>query len=312
MNYNILVTLPLTNEQKTVLEEKAPASVFNYIKRELITENDVKNTDIIIGNISNPAYLKNADKLKFIQLNSAGYDDYADVLPSSTKLANARGAYGLAVSEHTLGVLFEIMKKLHYYRDNQNNKLWQPMGNVKSIYNSKILITGLGDIGIEFAKKVKSLGAYVIGIKRNTNIIPNYVDELYTLEKLKNILPKVDVAVNILPASSDTIKLFNYSTLSLMKKNSIFINVGRGQSVDNSDLCKLLNEGYFDGVGLDVFEEEPLPNDSPLWNIPRVVITPHIAGQFNLQYTLDRIVEISIYNLDAFVNNREIKNIVIK
>lgn len=312
MNYNILVTLPLTNEQKAALEKRAPTSIFKYIERELIKENDVKNTDIIIGNINNPSYLKNAHNLKFIQLNSAGYDDYTDVLPSTAKLANARGAYGLAVSEHTLGMLFEIKKKLHYYRDNQNNRLWKPMGKVTSIYNSKILITGLGDIGVEFAKKVKALGAYVIGIKRNIDIIPNCVDELYTLDKLNYVLPKVDVTVNILPASDDTIKLFNYSTLSLMKKNSIFINIGRGQSVDNSELCKLLNEGYFDGVGLDVFEEEPLPSDSPLWNIPRVVITPHIAGQFNLQYTLDRIVEISIYNLDAFVNNREIKNIVIK
>ena len=127
--------------------------------------------------------------LEWLQLQSAGVGEYVKILPQDIVLTNASGAYGLAISEYMVGVLLELFKKLHIYRDNQLEAKWSYEGQVKSIYNSTALILGVGDIGSEFAKRVKALGAYTIGVKRRNSEKPDYLDELYTMEDLNELLP---------------------------------------------------------------------------------------------------------------------------
>ncbi len=306
---NILTVLPFDSQQKKRLEAENKKGKIVYTAPDRVTDEELSEAEIIIGNI--PAdKLKLCKSLKWLQLNSAGTEGYPENMPPNTVLTNATGAYGLAISEHMLGMLLEIKKKLYLYRDNQQKHIWQSEGSVTSIEDSVALIVGMGDIGGEFARKIKALGAYVIGVKRTSSDKPDYCDELYTAEHLKELVPRADIIALSLPGNKQTEHIFDSATLKLTKKGSVLLNVGRGSAIDTTALCRLLKNGHFEGVGLDVTEPEPLPENHPLWDIPNAIITPHISGFFHLHKTLERIIDISIDNLSRFNNGSKLRNIV--
>jgi len=311
MNKTILVLFKLNEEQKSFLEAAAPGCKFLYTRNEEVTEQQLNSASVIIGNPA-PDKLKMADNLELLQLISAGVGEYAreGVLPEKAVLANATGAYGLAISEYMLGVLLELYKNLHLYRDNQAECKWTYRGQVKSVYNSTALIVGLGDIGGEFAKKLKALGAYTIGIKRTDSSKPDYLDELYVMDKLEELLPRADIVALSLPETKLTKNIINKSTLKLMKRDAVLINVGRGSAVDSEALCDALENGLILGAALDVTEPEPLPEDHRLWKMKNVIITPHVSGGFSLEETKSRIIKIAAYNLRALMEGKALKNVV--
>lgn len=307
----ILVVIPLNENEKERLKSKVPEAEYIFTASKDINEEIVKSADIIIGNVP-PQYIKGSKKLKWLQLNSAGTNGYCegDVIPVGAYLTNATGAYGLAISEHMLAMLLEIMKKLNLYYINQKNHLWKDEGNVTSIEGSTTLVVGLGDIGGDFARKMKALGSYTIGIKRTKGQKPEYIDELYTMEDLDTLIPKANIVALCLPETKSTYHLFDKEKFNLMRKDAIILNVGRGSAICTEDLCDALENGIIRGAGLDVTEPEPLPSEHRLWDAPGVVITPHISGQYHLPETLRRIVNISIENLEHFTKHEPLKNIV--
>lgn len=308
---NILVLIPVKEPHKKLLEEKAPSANFVYAKPDTVDENVVRNANIIFG--SPPAeYIKGSKNLEWLQLQSAGVNRFAEkgVLPDGVVLTNASGAYGLAISEYMLGVLLEMFKNLHIYRDKQMQADWTYAGRVQAIYRSTALIAGLGDIGGEFAQRLNLLGAYTIGIRRKDTDKPEYLNELYLMDKFEEILPRADIVALSLPETSLTNKIINAETLKLMKKNAVLINVGRGTAIDTEALCDALESGQIAGAALDVTEPEPLPADHRLWRLKNAIITPHISGGFSLPETFERIVRIGANNLEAYMNGRRLSNIV--
>ena len=229
----ILVVLPVSEGQKEKLEEYADKSCFTYTSYKKATEEMVKEADIIIGNID-PDLLEYAEHLEWLQLNSAGADAYVKrgVLPENVMLTNATGAYGPGVAEHMLAVLFSLQKKLHLYRDNQNQCEWYDEGEVMSLRGGCALIVGLGDIGLYFARLLRNFGYRIIGIKRRPGQVPQGVDELYTMDHLDELLPEADVVFSILPETKVTKNLFNARRFREMKNSAIFLNaeksMGRG------------------------------------------------------------------------------------
>lgn len=307
----VLVVIPLSEEEKEKLKSKMPEEEYIFISTKEISDEIVKSADIIIGNVP-PEYINGSKNLKWLQLNSAGTDGYCEdgVIPKGAYLTNATGAYGLAISEHMLGVLLEIKKKLNLYYINQKKHIWKDEGNVTSIEGSTTLVVGLGDIGGDFARKMKALGSYTIGIKRTKGQKPEYIDELFTMEALDELLPKANIVALSLPGTEDTYHLFNKDKFNLMRKDAIIINVGRGNCICTEDLCDALENGIISGAGLDVTDPEPLPPEHRLWDAPGVVITPHISGFFHLPETLRRIVNISIENLEHFKKQEPLRNLV--
>lgn len=315
MNNNIkkiLVVIPVEEEHKAEIINAAQGAevIFEQCDGN-VTDEELGDMDIIIGNISEER-LKYAKKLKWIQLNSAGVEPYIKegVLPKGALLTNSTGAYGLAISEHMIGMLLSLFKKLNLYRDNQNQGLWKDEGNVKSIYGSTILVVGLGDIGGEFAKRVKALGAYTIGVRRVNAEKPDYLDEIHLTEDIDKLLPRVDVVALSLPGTKATYKMFSKEKFELMKDGAVLLNVGRGTTVDTDDLCSALESGKLSGCGLDVTDPEPLPSDHRLWKMKNAVITPHISGDFHLRQTHDRIVRIASDNLKRYINGEELNGVV--
>ena len=307
----ILVTIPMEQPQRDQLASIAPDWEIIYRDAEKITKEEISDYSIILGNVE-PALLEGSQTLKWIQLNSAGADAYTrpGVLPAGAVLTNATGAYGLAISEHMLGMVLEIQKKLYIYRDNQRRSLWQDEGDVTSIWNSVTLVIGLGDIGGEFARRMKALGSYVIGVKRTPGKKPEWLDELHTMEELDSLLPRADIISLSLPQTPDTFHMMNESRLMALKPSAILINVGRGSAIDTDALTRVMKQGHLMGAGLDVTDPEPLPADHPLWQVPNAAITPHVSGCYHLRETLSRIRGIAIRNLTHFLAGEPMENLV--
>ncbi len=311
MGKDILVLVPVEERHKRLFEEQAPSATFIYAGRNTVTADQVQNAHAIIGNPP-VEMLKSATKLEWVQLQSAGVGAYADpgALPEGVVVTNASGAYGLAISEYMLGVLLELIKKLHLYRDQQPTGNWAEHGHVKSIYGSTVLVVGLGDIGGEFAQRMKALGAYTIGIRRSDAQKPDYLDELHFMDDLKSLLPRADVVAMSLPSTKLTRKVINQETLQLMKRDAVLINVGRGDAIDTEALCDALESGHLCGAALDVTDPEPLPKDHRLWKIENAVITPHVSGGDSLPETTERIIKICANNIEAYVNGKNLSNVV--
>lgn len=302
---NILVVMPTTERHKQKLKQSCPDGKFTFLNDCLPTDEQLADAEIIVGNVLVDEIQK-CKKLRFLQLNTAGSDAYVGIA-KSLLIANSSGAYGLAISEHLLGMLLMLMKKLHLYRDNQNNSLWRDEGTVMGIEGSRILTIGLGDIGGEFAKRCKALGAYTLGIRRNLMLKPYYIDEMHSLDEIDSIIPTVDVVALCLPNCDESVKLFNKERISKMKDGSILLNVGRGSAIDTEALYEAVSGGRI-SAGIDVTDPEPLPSNHPLWHCPNVIITPHISGYYHLRQTHDRIIDIAARNIENILCGEPIIN----
>ncbi|PKM90927.1 MAG: D-2-hydroxyacid dehydrogenase [Firmicutes bacterium HGW-Firmicutes-12] len=310
MDKRILVLVPVEDHHKVILESATSKAIFTYSSIKTVTKEQVESTHIVIGNIP-ISLLEHANNLEWLQLNSSGVGAYSRwALQKNFTLTCATGIYGLAVSEHILGLILSLYKKLYLYRDNQLSQAWVDEGPVKTIEGSIALIVGLGDIGSTLAKKLKALGAYTIGVRRLDLNKPNYVDELYPTEKLDELLPRADIITFILPDTKDTYHLVNERRLNLMKNDAILINTGRGSLIDQDALCNVLDTGKLLAVGLDVTNPEPLPANHRLWGIKNVIITPHVSGDYHLKETHERLIQLTATNLHAFFNDKELTSLV--
>ena len=257
---------------------------------------------VILGNptVKELALCKN---LRLLQTRSAGTDQYQrpGVLPEGAALLSASGAYGHSVSEHMFAMLLSLMKRLPAYRDRQRDGIWIDLGPVKTLAGAQVLCVGTGDLGSSFARLCKALGARTTGIRRDIGKPAEGIDEMYSMDRLDDLLPQADVVALMLPHSADTVYLMDSRRLLLMKKDAILLNGGRGTVVDCTALAKVLADGHLWGACLDVTDPEPLPADHPLWTQERAVLTPHTAGGNHLADTADRIAAIALEHLTAFL-----------
>ena len=311
MTMHVLCVMPVEERHKEILEKAGAGCQFEYSSYGTVTREQIARADVILGNA--PAGLiQAAPRLKLLQLNSAGTDDYIrpGVLCCDTVLVNATGAYSKAVAEHALAMTLALMKKLPLYRDAQRQAVWSDYGTVTSIADACVLVIGLGDIGMHYARLVKALGAKTIGISRRPKDKPAYVDEMYLTQQTNEILGRADIVVSFLPGNAQTRHFYDEARFTCMKTGAYFLNLGRGSAVDQQALCAVLDSGRLAGAGLDVTDPEPLPSDSPLWQQEGLLLTPHVAGSFHLPETFERIVSIAAENLQAFLEGKELRNVV--
>lgn len=218
-----------------------------------------------------------ADQLEWVQSSWAGIDHLCqENLRKDYILTNAKGIFGPLVSEYVMTYLFAFERRLFDMRSNQLKQHWQPLPYRPS--NEITLgIIGLGSIGRHLAGTARYFGIRVKGLNRSGRTCDE-VEKVYTTDGLADFLKTLDYVVLTLPATSETEHLIDAHMLSLMKPSSILINVGRGNSIKEVDLVHALREGIIGGAVLDVFEKEPLPEDSPLWHLPNVFVTPHTSA----------------------------------
>lgn len=304
----ILVCIPVDGEERAKLEAAAPDAVFSYKEAKTLAEGDVDDVDIIFGNIPF-GLVESARKLSLMQLFTAGTDGYLERLSPSCAITNTTGAFGLAISEHMLAMLMMLEKRLHQYRDNQAKRVWLDRGEVTSVESSTVVVLGLGDIGGEFARKCKALGAYTIGVRRADAKKPDYIDEIVLSDDMDKVLPRADVVAMALPASPATVHILDRRRIGLLKEGCIVLNVGRGTAIDQEALADAIETRGL-RAGLDVTDPEPLPEDSRLWGLENCLITPHISGFFHLKATKDRMVGIAAENIRRHLAGEKLINII--
>ena len=306
---SVLVLLPLKEEQREKLEQAAPSRRFVYQRLETVSREDVADAEIIIGNI--PAkLLPECKALRWYQLQTAGADQVLSsrMLPPDVCLTNASGAYNQSQAEFMLGVLLALQKRLMAYWANQQNRVWRDEGFETMLCGSTAVVVGMGEIGGTLAAMLAGLGVYIIGITRTGVSSRAVSDELYPAQQLLEQLPRGDIVVSVLPSTPDTVHLFSEREFLTMRRGALFINTGRGSTVDTRALCRALKSGHLGGAAVDVVEEEPLPPEAELWEIPNLLSTPHIAGHDFLPCVLKKTLAIAAENLRRYEKGEILKN----
>ena len=317
MSECILNALPLTDAERAAFQAAAPGVEQRFaplmdnsgLTVPLSDPTLAEGATVVLGNLP-AAVLGVSPTLKWLQTWSAGVDAYLKpgALPDGAMLTSAVGAYGPSVAEHMLAAMLTLMKRLHRYRDRQHAHRWADLGTVKSPAGATVLVMGAGDIGTTFARMCHALGAYTVGLKRTVCPPPAGLDEVHTLDELDQWLPQADVVALALPQAPETVHIMDRRRLFLMKKGSILLNGGRGSAIDPEGLNEVLSAGRLWGAALDVTEPEPLPADSPLWDQPDLLLTPHVAGGLHMEGTRERIVAIALENLKRYLAGEPLKN----
>ena len=235
--------------------------------------------EAIEGVICNGLFLshpiENFTSLRYIQLTSAGFDrvPMAYVQAHRIEIHNARGVYSIPMAEHAVGGVLTLYRRLHDFHTFQTERKWQKIRDLEELNGKTVLILGCGNVGTECAKRFVAFGCRVIGVDVAVRNDVNY-QEMLPLEQLDACLPTADIVVLTLPLTNETRHLLDARRLSLLKERAVVVNIARGAVVDQGALFSELKTSRLRAV-LDVFEEEPLPSDNPLWNLQNVVLTPH-------------------------------------
>lgn len=328
---NILVAFEVTEHQKTKLIHHFPEHYFTFKLSKDATLEDLQQADIIMGN-PRSGQLKHCHRLKWLQLESAGFERYVSpgVLLPGVTLTNARGCYGQAVSEHMFATTWMLLKKLHLYRDLQQNAQWFDMGKVRSLENAKVLVVGAGDIGRHYSKAVRKMGAVAIGIKRHLPQIAKQIklmdvdferlwedeaqdfDALAQLKDFPSLARDADIIALCAPDNEQSHQLIDAKLLETLKDDVVIINAGRGSAIDQEAVVNALNSGKKMHLGLDVTNPEPLPDNHPLWQFKEVFITPHISGGSHLPATFERLIALCMRNLEAYTREDILENVIVK
>lgn len=305
-----LVLTPCNQKEKEELIDLVGEENIDFSSNEEENTLDKSKYDVVLGN-PRPSKISEYSNLKWLQVQTAGVDWYLkdNRLDKSVKLTNCTGAYGLSVSEHILSILLALIKNLEIYTNYKNKHQWKRLDDYRSIDSMNILVLGLGNLGKEFSKRANALGAKIIGMKRNTDIKLDYVEKVISNDQLYDYLPWADCVVNFLPSTKETYNIINKESISKMKDGVIFLNGGRGSAVDEEALVEALKSKKIYKAAIDVAKDEPLSEDSPLWDVENLMITPHTAGNYILKQTKDMIFEIFKENIKRYLNGEELKNV---
>jgi phosphoglycerate dehydrogenase-like enzyme len=258
-----------------------------------------------------PAAWPHASELKWIQSASAGVDGllFPELAESHVVLTNARGVFDRAIAEYVLGLLLLFAKDLIGVLERQRRSEWRHE-DTETLERKRLLLVGVGPIGRAIGDAARSLGMLVRGVGRR----PRPGDEVFGTilgpEDLEGALGWADYVVDTLPATPETHHRFDTAAFAAMNPWARFVNVGRGSTVDEAALVDAIGSGRISAAALDVFEDEPLAADSPLWGMPNVVISPHMAGDF--AGWREALVELFVENLERYLTGQPLRNVVDK
>lgn len=305
---NILLMQETTKEQLQTLKELAPD--YKLIKGWEMDEKEIplKSVEIIYGwtgQRSEELLTDDKHTLKWVQGKAAGVDflDLEKLERNKILLTNGSGIHSIPIAESVFGMLLSYARGIQIAVKNQQTKTWEKVDKLMELHEKTIMIVGTGKIGVEIGRLAKAFNMKTIGVNRSGRDV-EYMDQLIKQPELKEQVKQADIVVNILPHTDQTHYFFNEDIFSQMKEGTLFINVGRGPTVKTDDLIKALDNGKLAFAGLDVFETEPLPENSELWGREDVLITPHITGI--AEHFKKRLFAIFEENLKAYLAGEDL------
>ena len=304
---------------KSLIElEKLKDVILIHIKNEADLKTKLKKLDILVTYQIKPNIFElRSNNLKWIHIGASGIEQnlFPEILKSEVMITNAKGINSKPVAEFIISQIMFFAKNIKKCMNFKKNKIWNQWDlakKTKQLANCTLGIVGYGEIAKELSKRAKALEMTVIATRRLQKKIEKkkYVDMLMPLNRIEYIFKNSDYLAICCPLTPSTKNLINKQTFSLMKSNCILINTSRGEIINEMDLVYALKNKIIKGAAIDVFLKEPLTNDSPLFNLDNVFLSPHISGNF-LEY---QEIMVKQFNemLIKFIDNKTIKNRVCK
>ncbi|MFI5359568.1 MAG: D-2-hydroxyacid dehydrogenase [Halanaerobiales bacterium] len=310
----LLVTIDLKEKYMEMIRDAFPEILTVKALDPARQVEEIIDTDFLVTGFKPDLELfKKGERLQVIQTWSAGVDKYMEeeVLQNlkarGIKLISMSGIHGDPIAEHVMGLIINYSRRLYDFYEAQKERKWLRL-DVGQLAGKTMVIVGTGSIGREIARRAKAFRMRTIGVKRNIEGKIDYIDELYSNAQLEIALKQGDYIVIALPLTEETRGFIGRKEFAVMKETAFFVNIARGEVVDEGALIEALKEGRIAGAALDVFTEEPLSPDSPFYDLENVYITPHISAA-HPDYNL-KAVRLFIENLKSYLENREIKNLV--
>lgn len=293
---NLLVTGALNNAKDIIEELKQMGHSVVFMQQE----KDAMPCDYgwVEGVICNGLFLSHPieqfHNLKYIQLTSAGFDrvpmEY--VKAHGIQIYNARGVYSIPMAEFAVAGVMQLYKQTAFFWNNHQKHIWEKHRGLLELYGKTVCIVGCGSVGTECAKRFKAFGCRILGV----DLFPRedeYYEKMIGLNQLDAVLEQADIVVLTLPLAEETYHLMNHKRLNKMKDGAVLVNIARGAVIDAEALIKEMDR--LGGAVLDVFEEEPLKKNSPLWKLEKVIVTPH--NSFVGEGNGERLAKVIVNNL---------------
>lgn len=294
----------LSQKHVQTLKELAPHWEVIYSKESSVYLEHLKDAEIIVGWKDNAEESLDINpKLKWIHSWSAGVDTMPleKLKQQNITLTNTSGTHAFPISETVFAMILSFTRRVNTYIRNQLQSKWIFEDRLEEIHGKTIGIIGVGAIGEETARIAKAFNMKVLGVRRSGSPLP-FVDEMFDMKGLDEVIRRSDYIVNILPSTKETYKVIGKDQFNQMKTTGFYVNVGRGETTDTEALIEALENNLIAGAGLDVFDTEPLQKDNPLWSFENVIITPHNAGA--TEYYDERAFEIFIANFKDYLNGK--------
>ena len=310
---HVLITLPFDESYRKRLADIAGSACSLHFRdsrwsREEYTK-ALEQASVILGE-PDAEDLRFCRHLEWMQITWSGVDYYvqSSAFPKGAILSCATGLYGHIIAEHMLALTLALSRRLPEYAVNQQQKKWELLLYDKPLEWSNVLILGAGDIGATLAQWMRPMVGRIVGIRRTVRQCPACFDRMATMDELDELLPWADYVLCCLPKTAQTDHLLDEARLRSMKPDAVLVNAGRGNLIDLNGLCRVLRGGHLWGAGLDVAEEEPLPPEHPIWDCPRLIITPHAAGNsFSLDSpTQKKIFEFVLENFQRYASGQTV------
>ena len=300
------------------LRRKFPDVAFDSPRDRAEVDCVLPRAEVVLGWAVRRENFRSASRLRWIQVTAAGVGHmlFPELVESDVVVTNGRGIHAVAMAEHALGVILAFVRKLHLARDEQHAKrwtqreMWADPPEFGELGGRTLGLVGLGSVGEAIAVRARALGLCVIAVRRHPRPDPGPADEQWGPERLGELLSLADFVVLAVPLTADTRGLIGRDALGRMRPGAVLVNLGRGGLVDEEALIECLRAGRIGGAALDVFREEPLPAESPLWEMPQVIVTPHVSG-LGPRYW-ERAVDLFARNLHAWRAGEPLINVVDK
>jgi phosphoglycerate dehydrogenase-like enzyme len=317
---NLLVIAPPDHHGLCILEPLRALSDISISNDQAELERRAPQANVILvtklsPSVDFPAIWRHANSIRWIHSLSTGVESllFPDLIDSAIPLTNARGVSKRALAEFAvLGILFHT-KKVRRVINNQRDRHWDHF-QVNWADKRVMGILGYGEIGRECALLAKGLGLKIYALRRNPSksVGDSVLDRLFTPNQLHEMLSKIDVLLCALPLTRETHHMMSDAEFILMKRSAIVVNVGRGPVIDESALIRALQSKQIAAASLDVFEHEPLPDSSPLWQMENVLISPHCTDETDNPSWLELSMQVFVENFYRFRNGGPLENVVDK
>jgi phosphoglycerate dehydrogenase-like enzyme len=290
------------------MKAAAPGAIVKAVRDQAAAMEIAPEAEVVVGSgrLFSRALVEAAPRLRWVQSTSAGVEHFCPHLTGTdVVLTNARGAHPIPIAEHFLAMLLSLAHRIPEFSAFKAQKHWQRL-EFTEVRGMTVLVLGLGNLGREIVAAAHGIGLRVLGYDPYLAVPAATVERLYKADELHEALGNAQIVVSALPLTPETRNFMGAAEFGAMPENSYFFSLSRGGVVDEPALVSALQSGRLAGAGLDVFQVEPLPAESPLWGMPNVIITPHVAAA--TKNTEARVEAILLENLSRYVLGRPLLN----